>query len=128
VSVVLHQRAMDSLLRSPLGPVGRHIRRLADQVGSDASLNAQVPGPTTLGIQSGRLLRGITAHVEGTRDGPVGIVETKAAAYDKRTGGDRLWRGQKFYYPSFHDIGGSGLPLGGQHPWLTTALRKVFPH
>ena len=124
--VTVNQAAIARLLNSTVGPVGREVGRKADQVGSLASNNAS---GSVLNIDSGRLLSGIRTHLT------TGLVEfvsgTPQIAVFATVGTDavkisRTWP-QGFSYPAFHDVAGENMPHGGQHRWLTQALREVFP-
>jgi hypothetical protein len=111
-TVTLNEAAIARLLNSTVGPVGRDIARRADNVATLASQNASGP---VIGIESGRLLAGIRVRLEGTPDGVQAVVSTDATAYDS-SGAQRLWNGQPFSYPAYHD------QVTGR-PWLTQALR-----
>jgi hypothetical protein len=106
------------------------IARKADEVGTVASINAQ---GDVIGMRSRNLLQGIRTRVDGTPNGVVGTVWTGAYAVD-RAGRPRLWKGSRFYYPAYHDVAGRNMlpkpgqkQIGGMRPWLTSALRQVFP-
>jgi len=95
---------MKELFNSTVGPVGQLMAFHADRVRDKAKQNAS---GEIIGIRSGDLLSGLTARVEGTPLGVVGIVST-----------DAIHRG--FGYPAFWDQHG--------RPWLTNALREEFPN
>jgi hypothetical protein len=123
-TVVVNEAAIARLLNSTMGPVGREIARKADAVASAAYINAS---GSVIGVETGNLRDGIRAHVEGTATGVVAVVGTDAKKISNAYP-------QGFPYPAFHDVsyppgsgGGQGLPFGGAHPWLTSALREVFP-
>ena len=114
MTVVVNEAAVNTLLNSTIGPVGQHIGRLADQVATLATERASGP---VIGIESGRLLAGIRTQLVGTPDGVRASVSTDAVAYDSR-GQTRLYLGQPFSYPAFHDR--------NERPWLSGALAEVF--
>ncbi len=114
MAVRLNEAAIGALLNSTVGPVGQHVGRLADRVATQANENAS---GTVIGIETGALVRGITTQLEGTPEGVRAIVSTDAVAYNS-DGTTRLYHGQPFSYPGFHDRNG--------RPWLTQALREVF--
>jgi hypothetical protein len=111
----INEAAMGQLLNSTVGPVGQYIGRKADDVSTSASQNAS---GQVIGIESTRLISGIRTQLEGGPDGVRAKVYTDAVAYDSR-GNVRPYLGQPFSYPAWHDQNGK--------PWLTQALREVFP-
>lgn len=116
MTVVLNQPAIDLFFNSTIGPWGQRLAVLADTVLEKANANASGP---IIGIESGRLVSGLRANIEGTPEGARATVGTDAVAY-YADGGVRPYRGRPFSYPAYHD----------QHtgrPWMTTALREVFP-
>jgi hypothetical protein len=115
MSFKINEAALGRLLNSTTGPVGRHIASEADRVASQAAQNAS---GEVIGIETGALLRGIRTQMIGTPEGVRAVVSTDAVARDSR-GLVRLWQGAPFSYPAFHDRNG--------RPWLTEALREVFP-
>jgi len=114
MAVRLNEAAIARLLDLPTGPVGREIARRAELTTQLASQNAS---GQLIGIESGRLQTGIHFEVEGTPEGVRAVVSTDAVAYNS-DGTTRLYHGQPFSYPAFHDRNG--------RPWLTQALREVF--
>jgi hypothetical protein len=112
----INEAAMGRLLNSTTGPVGIYIGRKAAEVVERASENAS---GQIIGIETGALLRGIRAQLDGTPEGVRAVVSTDAVARDSR-GLVRLYQGQPFSYPAYHD-----QQTG--RPWLTQALRQVFP-
>jgi hypothetical protein len=108
MTVVVNEAALGFLLNSTNGPVGREVARRAAAVVEVAEQNAS---GTVIGIESRALLSGIFAHVSGTVDGARAVVGTDAMS---------SWHGQPFSYPAYHD------QVTGR-PWLTQALREVFP-
>ena len=104
MTVRLNEAALQLLLESEAGPVGRDIRRRAENVGALAAMNAS---GDVIGIRSHSLLGGLTVEVESGSDGVRGIVKTDAMSD---------WHGQPFSYPAYHD------QVTGR-PWLSEALR-----
>jgi hypothetical protein len=102
VTVAINDAAMTAFLNSTVGPVGIDIARRASLVEEHARLNASGP---ILGIDTGDLLAGLHARIDGTLEGPVATVGSPS-------------RHRGFAYPTFHDQTG--------RPWLTEALRAVF--
>jgi hypothetical protein len=115
MTVVVNEAAIGALLNSTTGPVGIHIANEASKVAELAQQNASGP---VIGIESYRLVNGISTRMEGTVEGVRAIVGTDAVAYDSQ-GGVRMYNGAPFSYPAFHDQNG--------RPWLTQALIEVFP-
>lgn len=103
--VTLLEPGLQFLLGSQEGPVGRDIRRRAEQVATQAGENASVRGTETLGIVTGDLHSGIRYVMEDGPDGPQAVVLTDA----QHAG---------FFYPAYWDRNGK--------PWLTNALRDRF--
>lgn len=102
MTVVLNEPAIRLLLESEAGPVGRDLRRRAEQVTALASTNAS---GDLIGIQSGDLHSGIRYEVRQGSGGLEAVIRT-----------DAEHRG--FAYPAWHDQNG--------RPWLTSALRDGF--
>ena len=104
--VTLNESALVALLESDIGPVGRDIRRRAENVGAIAALNAS---GDMVNIRSHALLSGLTVEVESSPDGPRGIVKTDAFS---------TWGGRPFSYPAYLDQ--------TYRPWLSRALADGF--
>ena len=102
MSVILNGPALAFLLESENGPVGRDLRRRAEQVTALAEQNASGP---IIGIESGDLHSGIRFEIKQDAEGLFATIGT-----DARHGG--------FAYPTFWDSSG--------RPWLTNALRDGF--
>lgn len=115
MTVKLNEAAIGALLNSTTGPVGIHIANEASKVAEVAQQNAS---GVIIGIESYRLVNGISTRMEGTVEGVRAIVGTDAVAYNS-DGTTRLYHGQPFSYPAFHDR--------NERPWLTRALAEVFP-
>jgi hypothetical protein len=115
MTVVLNEAAIAALLDSVAGPVGLYIENKAETVEEIAAQKASGP---IIGILSGRLLGGLRTQMESTPTGVRAVVGTDAVAYDSQ-GAVRLYNGAPFSYPAWHDQNG--------RPWLTQALREVFP-
>ena len=99
MTVTLNEVALKALLESENGPIGRDLRRRAENVTARAEQNASGP---IIGIRTGNLHSGIRYEIQ---DGPVATIGTDA---NKRG----------FFYPAFWDRSG--------RPWLTEALREGF--
>lgn len=103
MTVVVNDVALNALLRSPAGPVGRDLQRRAFQVQAQARQNAS---GSVIGIDTGDLLGGIFVSFSEDVDGLRATVGTVAK---------HEWKGHPDYaYPAFHDRTG--------RPWLTRAL------
>lgn len=106
MTVVLNETALAFLLESDVGPVGRDIRRRAENVGAIAALNAS---GDMVNIRSHALLGGLEVEVVSSPDGPRGIVKTDAMS---------TWHGSPFSYPAYLDQ--------TYRPWLSSALRDGY--
>ena len=115
MTVVLNEAAIGRLLNSTTGPVGIHIASEASKVAEIAQQNAS---GEIIGIESYRLVNGIKTQMEGAPEGVRAKVFTDAVAYNS-DGTTRLYHGAPFSYPAYHDQ--------NERPWLTNALRQVFP-
>ena len=102
MAVLLNEAALELLLATPAGPVGRDLGRRAEQVVRLAEENAS---GSIIDIDTGDLHSGI--HFEIHAD-PLGLFA--------RVGTDAKHRG--FSYPAYWDQHG--------RPWLTSALRDGF--
>jgi hypothetical protein len=99
MAVRLLEPGIRFLLESELGPVGRDLRRRAENVTEEATQNAS---GDVIGILTGDLHSGIRYEIQDTGDGLQAVVKTDA----EHNG---------FAYPAWHDRNG--------RPWLTNALR-----
>jgi hypothetical protein len=102
MAVRLNESALRFFLEEERGPIGRDLRRRAENVTTLAEVNASGP---VINIQSGDLHSGIRFQIERDREGLFATVGTDA-------------RHRGFSYPAFHDRHG--------RPWLTEALRAGF--
>lgn len=119
MTVVVNEAAVNRLLNSTVGPVGIYIAHKASEVQETAQANASGP---VIGIETGALIGGLRTQMEGSPEGVRAVVSTDAVARyttGQRKGQVRPYQGSPFSYPAYHD----------QHdrPWLTNALRQVFP-
>jgi hypothetical protein len=105
----LNEAGLRRLLERPTGPVGQELVDRAERVTAAAARNSGSPQPG-IGIRSGALDSGIHYEIEV---GPPmrATVGTNAMS---------TWNGRPFSYPAYHD------QVTGR-PWLTGALREVFP-
>jgi hypothetical protein len=99
MAVRLLEPGIRFLLENEAGPVGRDLRRRAENVAADATANAS---GEIIGIQTGDLHSGIRYEIQDTGDGLQAVVRTDA-------------RHNGFAYPAWWDRNGK--------PWLTNALR-----
>lgn len=115
MTVVVNQAALAFLLDSEIGPVGREVARRAELTTLHASENAT---GQVIGIESGRLQTSIRFQMQSTPQGARAVVGSDAVAYNA-DGSVRPYHGSPFSYPRYWDQNG--------RPWLTQALREVFP-
>jgi hypothetical protein len=87
---------------SELGPIGRDLRRRAENITAAAEVNAS---GLEIGIESGALHSGIRYEI---REGPEGLEAIIGTDANK----------DGFSYPAWHDQNG--------RPWLTNALRDAL--
>lgn len=99
MTVRLLEPGIQFLLQDENGPVGRDLRRRAENVAAEAAANAS---GDIIGIQTGDLHSGIRYVLQDSGEGLEAVVRT-----DAEHGG--------FAYPAWWDQNGK--------PWLTTALR-----
>lgn len=102
MTVRLNQAALRLFLESEVGPVGRDLRRRAENVVAQADVNAS---GDIIGIESGALHSGVRYEIREAENGLEAIIGTDA----NKAG---------FSYPAWHDQNG--------RPWLTSALRDAF--
>lgn len=128
--IVLHPAALDHLLRSPQGAVGRDLLRRAVRVESQAKVNASGrPGPR---VRSGRLRASITHQIIATPMGGLvarigsnveyaGFVEygTRAHTIKPRRKRALYWKGAP------HPVARVRHPGNRPYPYLRPALRAA---
>jgi hypothetical protein len=102
--ITLNEGALQRLLQSDTGPVGRDLARRAQNVTAQATANAS---GEILGIRTGRLHSQIRYRIESDAQGLRAIIGSDA----KSASG--------FSYPAFQDQNG--------RPWLTSALARFNP-
>lgn len=112
MTVVLNEAGLRNLFFNPEGPVGRRVALKAEEVLAQAKQNSSAPAPgaPTLARESGALNDGLGVTIREGIEGVEAKISTPAVS---------TWRGAIFSYPAFWDVNG--------RPWLTDALRTVFP-
>jgi len=118
VTVVLDNVAINRLLFGAGGPVMNDLLKRGARVETQARARASraantSPGPY-IGVKTHRLLD--LMRTSPVFRGDASYVEVGTSATN-----------EGFAYPAFHDVAGQGLHRGGERPWLTSALRDVFP-
>lgn len=115
MSVRLNEAAISRFFNSTTGPLGIYMAKKASLVEEQALINASGP---ILGIRSGQLVGQMTIQLFGGPDGVTARVGSSATS---------TWKGAPFSYPAFWEDPRRFGSKEIARPWLTTALRTVFP-